>query len=152
MNIYDFKINDIHQNPINFSNFAGKKMILVNTASQCGLTPQYEALEEMHRELGDQCVIIGFPCNDFGAQEPGSPDEIVQFCQKNYGVSFLLTEKIHVKGDQQHPIYRWLCDTMNTEVTWNFQKFLINSEGEVEHSIAPSISPNDTEILHWIQN
>lgn len=153
MKLTDFSISLLNGQPLDWSLFAGKKVMLVNTASECGLTPQYEALQELYSHFHDQnFTIIGFPCNDFGAQEPGNAVEIESFCTKNYGVTFPLTEKIQVKGVEAHPIYQWLCETMQTEVTWNFQKFLIDEKGQVFKSLAPTTSPNDPEILDWIQN
>jgi len=119
---------------INFSDFKGKKVLCVNVASECGYTPQYKDLQELSEKYQDKLVIIGFPCNQFGGQEPGNASDISTFCQKNYGVTFLLTEKIDVKGDKQHSIYKWLTNKVlngkeDSEVKWNFNKFLIDENG-----------------------
>lgn len=148
---YDFSIQTLAGTSLDLGQFKGKKLMLVNVASECGLTPQYEALQEMYVELGaSNFAIIGFPSNDFGAQEPGTADEIQSFCQVNYGVTFPLTEKIQVVGESKHPIYEWLTSETGSEVTWNFQKFLVDENGKVIQSIAPSVLPNDEEILTWI--
>lgn len=148
---YDFSIQSLAGTPLDLKQFRGKKLMLVNVASECGFTIQYEALQEMFEALGvENFAIIGFPCNDFGAQEPGSATEIQSFCQVNYGVTFPLTEKIQVVGSDKHPIYEWLTTTTGHEVTWNFQKFLVDEKGMVVKSIAPSVLPNDEEILTWI--
>lgn len=153
MKLTDFSIAKLNGEPLDWTPYLGKKLMLVNTASACGLTPQYEALQELHTHFQDQnFAVIGFPCNDFGGQEPGSAAEIEQFCSLNYGVTFPLTEKIHVKGEDAHPIFHWLCTTLQTEVSWNFQKFLIDENGHVIISVAPTTLPNDPTILDWIQN
>lgn len=135
-NFYDivYKIDSLEGGQIDFSQFKGKKILFVNVASECGFTPQYKELQELQEKYIDNLVIIGFPCNQFGHQEPGSSNEIAVFCDKNYGVTFLITEKIEVKGENQHPIYKWLTNLngrVNTSVKWNFQKFLINEDGEM---------------------
>ncbi|MFT6699196.1 MAG: glutathione peroxidase [Porticoccaceae bacterium] len=136
MNIYNIEIKSLQNNPILFSDFKGKHILFVNVASKCGFTPQYKGLEELHNMYKDNLVVIGVPCNQFGSQEPGSSSEIEEFCEVNYGVSFLITEKIEVKGDDQHPIYQWLTSKkLNTKksssVKWNFQKYLVSPEGEL---------------------
>ena len=136
MNIYDIEIKSLQNNPILFSDFKGKHILFVNVASKCGFTPQYKGLEELHNTYKDNLVVIGVPCNQFGSQEPGSSSEIEEFCEVNYGVSFLITEKIEVKGDDQHPLYQWLTSKkLNTKksssVKWNFQKYLVSPEGEL---------------------
>lgn len=151
MNFYDFKINDITGNDFDLSQYKGKKLLLVNTASECGYTPQFEQMEEMHKEFGgDKFEIIGFPSNDFGAQDPGSNEEIATFCQKNYGVTFPMMEKITVLGENAHPIYKWLQNELSTEVKWNFHKFLIDEHGNVVKEISHRTPPNDLEIVDWI--
>jgi len=132
--IYDIEINDISGEPIKFSSYKGKKILIVNTASECGFTGQYEGLEKLHQKYKDKLVIIGVPCNQFGGQEPGTLAEIQSFCKVNYGVSFLLTEKIDVKGENQHPLYVWLTNkesngVQKSSVKWNFQKYLIDENG-----------------------
>jgi glutathione peroxidase len=136
MNIYDIEINSLQNNPISFSDFEGKYILFVNVASKCGFTPQYKGLEELHETYKDALVVVGVPCNQFGKQEPGNNDEIQEFCQVNYGVSFLITEKIEVKGDDQHPLYNWLTskklnNKKSSSVKWNFQKYLVSPEGEL---------------------
>ena len=132
--IYDYSINSLSGDTINLADFKGKKILFVNVASKCGFTPQYEGLQKLHEQYKDQLVIIGFPCNQFGEQEAGTKEEIKSFCQKNYGVEFLITEKIDVKGENQHPIYEWLTSKElngkdNTKVKWNFQKYLVDENG-----------------------
>lgn len=134
-NIYDIEINSLQNKPIQLSEFKGKHILFVNVASKCGFTPQYKDLEQLHQAHNDDVVVIGVPCNQFGKQEPGSADEIQEFCQVNYGVSFLITEKIDVKGQNQHPLYHWLTSKdlngkKSSSVKWNFQKYLISPEGE----------------------
>ena len=136
MNIYNIEIKSLQNNPILFSDFKGKHILFVNVASKCGFTPQYKGLEELHNMYKDNLVVIGVPCNQFGSQEPGSSSEIEEFCEVNYGVSFLITEKIEVKGNKQHPIYQWLTsknlnNKKSSSVKWNFQKYLVSPEGEL---------------------
>lgn len=134
-NIYDIEMNSLQNNPIQLSDFKGKHILFVNVASKCGFTPQYKDLEKLHQEYKDNLVVIGVPCNQFGKQEPGNADEIEEFCQVNYGVSFLITEKVDVKGANQHPLYTWLTSKdlngkKSSSVKWNFQKYFISPEGE----------------------
>ncbi len=136
MNIYDIEIKSLQNNPILLSDFEGKYILFVNVASKCGFTPQYKGLEELQQTYKDNLVVIGVPCNQFGSQEPGSSSEIKEFCEVNYGVSFLITEKIDVKGSDQHPLYEWLTSKkLNTKksssVKWNFQKYLVSPEGQL---------------------
>ena len=133
--IYDLKINSLAGTPIDLHKFKGKNILFVNVASRCGFTPQYRDLQELQDRYQDQLVVIGVPCNQFGKQEPGTPEEIQEFCEANYGVSFLITEKVDVKGPNQHPLYAWLTEKeingkKNTTVKWNFQKYLIDENGE----------------------
>jgi glutathione peroxidase len=136
-----------------FDQLQGKRVLIVNTASKCGFTPQYESLETLHQRYGDQgLVILGFPCNQFGKQEPGSSDDIRSFCSKNYGVSFQMMEKIDVKGDQQHPVYAWLTrkelnGAGDHSVRWNFHKFLVNEKGELVAALGSGADPLGDEIL-----
>ena len=135
-NLYDIQINSLQGKPINFGDFKGKYILFVNVASKCGFTPQYKDLEKLYQEYKDHLIVIGVPCNQFGHQEPGSSDEIQEFCQVNYGVSFLITEKVNVKGSNQHPLYVWLTNKENngkksSTVRWNFQKYLVDSEGNL---------------------
>lgn len=156
-NIYQFKVKDIEGNEFDFATLKGKKIMVVNTASECGLTPQYEQLQKIYSEFKDKnFVIVGFPANNFGAQEPGNNKEIKAFCTKNYGVTFPMMEKISVKGDDMHPLYHFLTEkTKNgledSQVEWNFQKYLINEKGELENVISPRVLPNDKEITDWIK-
>ncbi|MBU3012810.1 glutathione peroxidase [Polaribacter vadi] len=134
--IYNIEINSLQNNPIQLSNFKGKYILFINVASKCGFTPQYKELEKLHQTYKDKLVVIGVPCNQFGSQEPGSSEEIQEFCQVNYGVSFLITEKIDVKGINQHPLYSWLTkkdfnDKKSSSVKWNFQKYLVSPEGKL---------------------
>lgn len=152
MNVYSFEVKTIGGELFDWETVRGKKIMLVNTASACGLTPQYASLEMLYQKYKDQnFMIIGFPCNDFGAQEPGSNESIAEFCSVNYGVTFPMMAKISVQGPDQHSLYNWLIQETKEPVTWNFQKFLINESGEVVESIDPRISPEDESILAWIQ-
>ncbi|MDT7833414.1 glutathione peroxidase [Flavobacteriaceae bacterium S356] len=133
--IYEIPINTLQGKPIHLSDFKGKNMLFVNVASKCGFTPQYKGLQELHNFYKDSLVLIGVPCNQFGKQEPGNANEIQNFCEINYGVTFLMTEKIEVKGKDQHPLYAWLTSKSengrkSSSVKWNFQKYLIGKEGE----------------------
>lgn len=141
---------------INLADFKGKKILFVNTASKCGYTGQYADLEKLSKEYKENLVIIGTPCNQFGGQEPGSAEEIGAFCEKNYGVTFLLTEKLDVKGANQHPLYKWLTtETENGlsdfEVKWNFNKFLINEKGQLTHYFGSGTKPYDAELIAAIK-
>ncbi len=153
--IHQFSVEGITGNDINFADFAGKKVIVVNVASHCGFTPQYKQLEELYLTYKDHLVIIGFPCNDFGGQEPGSNSAIQQFCRLNYAVTFPLAAKISIKGALIHPIYNWLTKkplnkVADTEVKWNFHKFLLDENGQLIKSLPSSCSPFDDEILNWL--
>ena len=156
-NIHSFKVENIYGESFDLAQLKGKKVLIVNTASECGLTPQYETLEEVYKEFGgDNFTIIGFPANNFGAQEPGSNEQIATFCKQNYGVSFPMMSKISVKGDDMHPLYEWLTKKENNgvedaEVSWNFQKFMIDEEGNYVGMVKPQESPASEEILNWIQ-
>ena len=135
-NIYDIKINSLQGKPIDFSDYKNKFLLFVNVASKCGFTPQYKGLEELHKTYKDNLVVIGVPSNQFGGQEPGNSDEIQEFCQVNYGVTFLITEKVDVKGTSQHPLFSWLTDkdsngTKSSSVKWNFQKYLVGKDGQL---------------------
>lgn len=157
--IYDsnFKITDIDGNEFNLASLKGKKVMIVNTASKCGLTPQYEELEKLYETYKDQnFVIIGFPSNDFMSQEPGSNEDIKEFCKKNYGVSFPMMGKIEVKGKGMHPLYQFLTEKKqngysDNSVKWNFQKYLIDEEGKLVKVVAPGTKPLSEEITSWIQ-
>ena len=153
---YDFKVKDIDGNDYDLSTLKGKKVLVVNTASKCGLTPQYEQLQDLYEKYGDKdFTIIGFPANNFMKQEPGSNEEIAEFCEKNYGVTFQMMEKISVKGDDMHPLYQWLTQkskngVLDSEVGWNFQKYLIDENGNLVKMIAPKVKPDDEQIVSWI--
>jgi glutathione peroxidase len=149
---------DINGNTVSMSSFAGKKVMVVNTASECGFTPQYKQLQELHEAYKDKgLVILGFPCNDFGGQEPGTGDEIEAFCQKNYGVTFPLMAKVSIKGDAPHPVYRWLTNksengVMDASVKWNFHKFLIDEQGHLVKALGSGIEPFDEEVVGWLKS
>ena len=148
--IYDFSAKDLSGNNVDFSDFKDKVLLIVNTASKCGFTPQFEGLEKLHQQYKDQgLVVIGFPCNQFGSQDPGSNDEIGAFCQKNYGVDFLMMEKIDVNGNNEHPLYTWLKKQeggfLTNGIKWNFTKFLVNRQGEVVERYAPTTKPESIE-------
>ena len=133
--IYDIQINQLNGDPLDLSTFKDKYILFVNVASQCGFTGQYEDLQKLYETYNEKLIIVGVPCNQFGGQEPGTSEEIESFCQVNYGVSFVMTEKIDVKGENQHPLYQWLTDEAkngktNTTVKWNFQKYLVGTNGE----------------------
>ena len=150
--VFTFSINDINGNPLNWDRFKGKKLLFVNVASACGLTPQYVGLEAIYKNYKDSGFeIIGFPSNDFAGQEPGTEEEILTFCQTKYDVTFTLTQKINVKGEGIHPLYKYLTDVTREEISWNFQKFLIDENGTVIKSIPPTVSPLDEEIIGWIE-
>jgi glutathione peroxidase len=144
--IYDFKMNSIDGELIDFSKYKGKTLLIVNVASKCGYTPQYADLEKLHEEHGSKVVVLGFPANNFGGQEPGSNLEIAEFCQKNYGVQFQMFEKISVKGDDQHALYKWLKDKTGSEPTWNFCKYLVKPDGTVKF-FNTKVKPLDAQIL-----
>ena len=147
--IYDFQARQINGQDIALSAFRGKVMLIVNTASQCGFTPQFGGLEELHKTYGDQgLVVLGFPCNQFGAQDPGQDSEIATFCQVNYGVSFPMMSKIDVNGPTAHPLYQWLSAKApgllgSKAIKWNFTKFLVSQDGEVVKRYAPLDKPAD---------
>ena len=168
--IYDFKVPGL-DGEIDFSQFKGKKIMIVNTASQCGNTPQYKDLEALYEKYKDKLVIVGFPANNFGAQEPGSNEEIKQFCTKEYSVTFPMAEKISVKGDDIHPLYKWLVDQskemaksvpavnskdivwrkfLQDPVIWNFTKFLLDEKGNLIAVFHNKVSPMSEEVLKWL--
>ncbi|MEO8515316.1 MAG: glutathione peroxidase [Flavobacterium sp.] len=154
--IYQFKVKDIEGKEFDFASLKGKKVLIVNTASKCGLTPQYEQLEQLYDEFkGNNFVIIGFPANNFGEQEPGTNAEIATFCSKNYGVTFPMMEKISVKGDDMAPLYKFLTQKSlngleDNSVSWNFQKYLINESGHLDKIVPPQIVPIDEAVINWI--
>ncbi len=153
---YELKVLGIDGQEMNMSQYEGKYVLCVNVASKCGFTPQYKELQAIYEEYGDKLVIVGFPCNQFLKQEPGSSEEIVTFCERNYGVTFPLTEKIDVKGKHQHPIYQWLTNkelngVESNKVKWNFHKFLVSPEGKWLGSFSSTVVPNDPSILSLIK-
>jgi len=155
--IYQFKVEDLSGNSFDFASLKGKKIMIVNTASKCGLTPQYKDLEAVYKEYKDKgLVIVGFPANNFASQEPGTNEEIATFCQLNYGVTFPMMDKVSVKGDDMATIYQFLTQKSknglkDSTVEWNFQKYLINEKGELEKVIAPRTLVTDPEVLNWIK-
>jgi len=155
--IYQFKVEDLSGKTFDFASLKGKKILVVNTASKCGLTPQYKELEALYKKYKDQnFVIVGFPANNFGQQEPGTNAEISTFCELNYGVTFPMMSKISVKGSDMHPLYQFLTQKaknglQDSDVEWNFQKYLLNEKGELEQVVAPQTLPSDASIAKWIQ-
>ena len=154
---YDLKVKTLEGKDFDFSSLKGKKVMIVNTASKCGYTPQYKDLEEVYEKYQDNLVIIGFPANNFLSQEPGSASEIRKFCTENYGVTFPLMAKISVKGDDMHPLYRWLTSkdkngVMDSEVKWNFQKYLIDENGKLVDVVYSREKPNSDKVTAWISS
>lgn len=153
--IHEFKFETIDGEERSFSEFKGKKLLLVNTASECGFTPQYEALQKLHDSYQDKLVIIGFPANNFGGQEPGQNNEIASFCKKNYGVTFLMAAKVSVKGDDIHPIFKWLCQQENQSFTgdikWNFEKFLLDENGHLKARFRSAVKPDSKKITTYLE-
>lgn len=156
MTLHDFKVNDIDGKEFDLASLKGKKVLVVNVASKCGLTPQYEDLQTLYEKYGDEkFVVIGFPANNFMGQEPGSNEDIKEFCTLNYGVTFPMMEKISVKGKDQAPIYKWLTQSsengkIDQEVTWNFQKFMVDEEGRLVDVVMPKENPLIDKIVNWI--
>ena len=154
---YSLTATDIHGKPFSFVSLEGKKVMIVNTASECGNTPQYGQLQELYETYQDKgLVIVGFPSNDFGGQEPGTEAEIESFCQQNYGVTFPMMSKVHTTGAEQHPVYQWLTHKalnggQDSEVEWNFHKFLIDTEGHLVMSLSAEMSPLDDRVMSWLQ-
>lgn len=144
--IYDFKMNSIDGQEIDFKQFKGKTLLIVNVASKCGFTPQYADLEKLHEQFGDKVVVLGFPANNFKSQEPGTNAEIAEFCQKNYGVKFQMFEKISVAGADQHPLYQFLKEKTGQEPTWNFCKYLVKPDGTVKF-FNSKVAPLDSQIV-----
>jgi glutathione peroxidase len=154
--IHSFKVKSIEGGEIDFSKFKGKKILVVNTASKCGYTPQYEALQKLYKEYEKKLVIVGFPCNQFGGQEPGTEGEIKEFCKVRYGVTFPLAAKVDVKGSTAAPIYKWLCSkgengVLDAEIKWNFNKFLLNEKGELLAYFPSSVKPDSDEIAKYLK-
>ena len=156
--IYDFQVKTIDGEVFKMETLKGKKIMIVNTASKCGFTNQYKDLQLLYKEFGgSDFEILAFPSNDFMNQEPGTNDEIKTFCEKKYDISFKLFEKIHVKGKNKHPLYTWLTQkeyngVKNYFIKWNFQKFLINKNGEIVDCLSPNVKPNIDKVLEWLKN
>ena len=156
MSIYDININTLDGSPIDLKTFQGKYILFVNVASECGFTNQYEGLQKLYNKYKNDLMVIGVPCNQFGKQEPGNSEQIQSFCQKNYGVTFLMTEKINVKGKDKHPLYKWLTNKdlngkNNTSVKWNFQKYVIGRNGEYIDYFYSMTKPMSSKITKLIQ-
>jgi glutathione peroxidase len=154
--IHRFSVKGIEGTIIDFAQFKGKKIMVVNVASECGYTPQYAQLQELYETFQDKLVVIGFPCNDFGNQEPGSENEIQAFCSVRFGVTFPLTSKVSILKNPS-PVYQWLMQksqngVADSEVTWNFQKYLLDENGHLINVIAPSASPFDEQVLEWLSD
>ena len=154
-NFYDLSATTIEGATYDFDQLKGKRVLIVNTASRCGFTPQYADLEQLHKQFGDDdFVVLGFPCNQFGFQEPGSAGDIASFCEMNYGVSFQMMEKVDVKGSDAHPVYQWLCDKAlngveDHKVAWNFHKFLVDEEGRLVASLRSGVGPLDDVMVDF---
>lgn len=154
--IYENSIHSLSGDPIDMKSFEGKKLLIVNVASECGYTKQYADLQKLHETYKDNLVIIGVPCNQFGGQEPGNPLEIQSFCEKNFGVTFTLTEKVDVKGENQHPIYAWLTKKdkngkIDSTVKWNFQKYLIDEKGDLIDVFYSATNPMSEDITKFLK-
>lgn len=154
--IYDYKVESLDGGEINFADYKGKKILIVNTASECGFTPQYADLEKVYQQYKDKVVIIGFPANNFGGQEPGTNAEIGAFCQKNYGVTFPMAAKVSVKGDDTAPIFKYLTEkelngVKNTAILWNFTKFLIDENGKLIDTFISTTKPTDDAIVKYFK-
>lgn len=154
--IYDYKVESLDGGEINFADYKGKKILVVNTASECGFTPQYADLEKVYQQYKDKVVIVGFPANNFGGQEPGTNAEIGAFCQKNYGVTFPMAAKVSVKGDDTAPIFKYLTEkelngVKNTAILWNFTKFLIDENGKLIDTFISTTKPTDDAIVRYFK-
>ncbi len=157
VSFYDHQVTDIRGNAYDLNQLKGKKVLIVNTASKCGFTPQYAELEKLYEEYKDKgFVILGFPANNFLGQEPGTNEEIAEFCQLNYGVTFPMMSKISVRGRDMHPLYKWLTSAdlngvMDTSVSWNFQKYMIDENGKLVGYLAPKENPYSEKLIAWLQ-
>ena len=153
--IYDYSFKSLDGKDVKMSSFKGKKILIVNTASKCGFTKQYKDLQALYSEYGNDLVIIGFPANNFGNQEPGTNGDIQEFCEQNYGVEFLMAEKVEVKGDQIDPLFKYLTSQDNPDfkgdIKWNFEKFLIDENGELIHRYRSAVNPLADEIVNWVK-
>ena len=156
--VHQFKVKDINGDVFDMASLKGKKVLIVNVASKCGNTPQYEQLQEMYDKYKDTgFVVVGFPANDFGSQEPGSRSDIMAFCTENYGVTFPMMDKLSTKGENQSPLYEWLTQkskngVSDSEVTWNFQKYMIDKDGKLVDFASPKEKPNSDKIISWIES
>ena len=157
MSFFDLSATDINGQLVKMDQYKGQKIMVVNTASKCGFTPQYAELQDLYNTYKDKgFVVIGFPSNDFGGQEPGTEKDIAQFCQKNYGVTFPMMAKVSTKGSEQHAVYNWLASkeqngVMDTAVKWNFHKYLIDEQGHLVMSLESGVAPNDSRVIDWIE-
>ncbi len=157
MSFHDLSATDINGQLVKLDRYAGKKVLVVNTASECGYTKQYAQLQELYATYKDQgLVVIGFPCNDFGGQEPGTEEDIAAFCQKNYGVEFPMMAKVSIKGSEPHAVFHWLTSkaqngVLDHSVKWNFHKFLIDEEGRLVNAFPSGVSPIDDKIIDWVK-
>ncbi|KKX49459.1 MULTISPECIES: glutathione peroxidase [Sphingobacterium] len=153
--IYDYSFKSLDGKDVKMSSFKGKKILIVNTASKCGFTKQYKDLQALYSEYGNDLVIIGFPANNFGNQEPGTNGDIQEFCEQNYGVEFLMAEKVEVKGDQIDPLFKYLTSQDNPDfkgdIKWNFEKFLIDENGKLIHRYRSAVNPLADEIVNWVK-
>ena len=154
--IYPIQLNSIKNKKIEFSAYMGKKILIVNVASECMYTPQYAEMQELHEKHGDKIAVVAVPCNQFGNQEPGNPDEILNFCHRNFGVTFTVSEKIDIKGQNQHKLYAWLTESalngvQTTSVDWNFQKYLVSETGSLLKCFSSSVSPLDNSITKYLK-
>ena len=155
--IYEIRINTLEGEPLSFSSFKGKKILVVNVASACGYTPQYEKLQRLYEKYIDDLVVIGVPCNDFGKQEPGTAEEIRGFCSRMYGITFPLTERVNILTEPKHLLYQFLTEkelngVSDSDVSWNFQKYLVDENGKFIQSFSPDITPDDERLIHAILN
>ncbi len=153
--IYDFKVTSIDSQTIDFAQFKGKKILIVNTASECGYTPQYEGLQKLYDTYKNKLVIVGFPANNFGGQEPGINNDIQNFCKKNYGVTFPMAAKVSVKGKDIHPLFKWLThkdenEVMDATINWNFNKFLLDENGKIVQYFSSKVEPMSEEITKYL--
>jgi glutathione peroxidase len=158
MAIYDAPVRTLEGGPADLSDYEGKALLIVNVASQCGLTPQYSGLQQLHKEYASRGFeVLGFPCNQFGAQEPGGPEEIAEFCETSYGVEFPLFEKLEVNGEGRHPLYEQLTAVPDAEgqagdIQWNFEKFLVSPDGEIVRRFRPMTTPEDPDLVKAIED
>ncbi len=153
--IHQFSVEGLEGETLDFADFAGKKILVVNVASECGYTPQYQQLQELYTHFGDRLVVVGFPCNDFGAQESAAADAIRQFCTRRYGVTFPLAAKVQIKGPTRHPVYHWLTSAAenghsDSRVSWNFQKYLLDEQGRLLAMFPPACDPLDPALLDYL--